>query len=209
MEPQKIISLLESALAKPLPGTSAHLRMSPSVRRTVSTIYPKKDGGVLILLYPVGAKLHVVFMKRSEYDGVHSGQISFPGGMKEESDASMTETALREAEEETGVDASRVKVIGSLTPLHIPVSNIVVHPFVGYLPEKPEFRIDLREVQYLIEESLDNLSDAAIVESESMFIQNKVMEVPYFNIQGNHVWGATAMILGELLEILKTVTSDR
>jgi 8-oxo-dGTP pyrophosphatase MutT (NUDIX family) len=148
-------------------------------------------------------------MKRSEYDGVHSGQISFPGGMKEESDASMTETALREAEEETGVDASRVKVIGSLTPLHIPVSNIVVHPFVGYLPEKPEFRIDLREVQYLIEESLDNLSDAAIVESESMFIQNKVMEVPYFNIQGNHVWGATAMILGELLEILKTVTSDR
>lgn len=208
MDPLKLIRLLESALAKPLPGSSAHRRMSPSLKRTVSTIYPKKDGGVLILLYPKDERLHSVFMKRTEYEGVHSGQISFPGGMKESSDASLTETALREAEEETGVIASRVRILGSLTPLHIPVSNIVVHPCVGYLPERPEFHIDPREVQYLIEEALDNLSDASIIESESMFIQNKEMDVPYFNIKGHHVWGATAMILGELIEIVKAVTSN-
>jgi 8-oxo-dGTP pyrophosphatase MutT (NUDIX family) len=201
MDAEAWIARLEKALSAPLPGPAAWQKMAPSQRRTVSVHLPKKSGGVLMLLYPHHGRLHCVFMRRAEYDGVHSGQVSFPGGMKEEHDASMTDTALREAQEEIGIDPARVRVLGVLTPLHIPVSNIVVYPTVGYVPERPVFRIDPEEVQYLIEESLDTLADAAILKSEKMVIQDKEMDVPYFDVQGHHIWGATAMILSEFLEV--------
>lgn len=206
MDPFILISSLEAALTGPLPGIAAHNRMSPSHRRTVSTRYVRKDGGVLILLYPSGGSLFTVFMKRTEYEGAHSGQISFPGGIREAHDPSMTATALREAEEETGIIGACVRILGALTPLHIPVSNILVYPAVGYVSARPDFRIDKEEVQFLIEASLDTLMDPSIIKSHKMIIQEKEMDVPYFDIQGHVVWGATAMILGELLEVLKSVT---
>ena len=202
MDPEVLIARIEKALSASLPGHNAHLKMEPSVRRTVSGHLPKKDGGVLILLYPYHGQMHCVFMRRAEYDGVHSGQVSFPGGLKEECDGSMTDTALREAQEEIGINASRVRVLGVLTPLHIPVSNIVVYPTVGFVSERPAFHIDPEEVQYLIEESLDILMDASIIKSEKMIIQGKEMDVPYYDVRGHHIWGATAMMLSELIDVL-------
>ncbi len=208
MEPEVLIARLEKALSVSLPGRNAHLKMEPSMRRTVSGHLPKKDGGVLILLYPHHGQMHCVFMRRAEYDGVHSGQVSFPGGMKEEHDGTMTDTALREAQEEIGIYASRVHVLGVLTPLHIPVSNITVYPTVGFVPERPAFRIDPGEVQYLIEESIDILKNPSIVKNEKMVIQGREMDVPYYDVRGHHIWGATAMIMSEFLDVLENVTRE-
>jgi 8-oxo-dGTP pyrophosphatase MutT (NUDIX family) len=194
---------LAAELKKPLPGLDAQLRMSPAVRRPVSVEYPLKNAGVLILLYPHGGRICTVFIKRTEYEGVHSGQVSLPGGMYKEEDGSLMATALREAHEETGVDISTVTVIGKLTPLHIPVSNVNVNAFVGVCDGRPDFIHDPAEVQYLIEESLDELLNEVNHKTKAMTIFGNEVIVPYFDVQGNHIWGATAMIMSEFAEIIK------
>ena len=199
---------LASELKKPLPGADAQLRMSPAVRRPVSVEYPLKNAGVLILLYPHGGKVYTVFIKRTEYEGVHSGQVSLPGGMYKEEDGSLMKTALREANEETGMDISSVTIIGKLTPLHIPVSNVNVHAFVGVTGSRPVFIHDPAEVQYLIEESLDEILSEVNHKTKSMTLFGNEVTVPYFDIRGNHIWGATAMIMSEFAEIAGRVTSD-
>jgi 8-oxo-dGTP pyrophosphatase MutT (NUDIX family) len=192
-----------SELKKPLPGVDAQLRMSPEVRRPVSVEYPLKNAGVLILLYPREGRIFTVFIKRTEYEGVHSGQVSLPGGMYKDEDDSLMETALREAKEETGIDISSVTVIGRLTPLHIPVSNVNVHAFVGVTDRLPAFMHDPAEVQYLIEESLDELLSEVNHKTKVMTLFGNEVIVPYFDVQGNHIWGATAMIISEFSEIVR------
>jgi 8-oxo-dGTP pyrophosphatase MutT (NUDIX family) len=194
---------LEQELKKPLPGIEVQLRMAPAMRRSQTDDLPLRDGGVMIVVYPHGGLLHTVFIKRTEYDGVHSGQISFPGGIYEAEDGSLENTALRETMEETGTPVTIISVIGKLTPLHIPVSNINVHVFVGAALDRPVFRHDPTEVQYLIEASLHELMNTANRKTRTMSIFGKDVLVPYFDIQGNQVWGATAMILSEFLEIIK------
>jgi 8-oxo-dGTP pyrophosphatase MutT (NUDIX family) len=194
---------LESELGKPLPGVEAQLRMSPAMRRPVSVEYPLKNAGVLILLYPYGSSICTVFIKRTEYEGVHSGQVSLPGGMYKEEDGSLMKTALREANEETGLDKSAVTIIGKLTPLHIPVSNVNVHAFVGVTDRRPDFIHDPAEVQYLIEESLDELLNEVNRKTKTMNLFGNEVIVPYFDIKDNHIWGATAMIISEFSEIVK------
>lgn len=197
---------LAAELKKPLPGVNAQLRMSPAMRRPESAEYPLKNAGVLILLYPHRRLVYTVFIKRTEYEGVHSGQVSLPGGMFKEEDDSLMNTALREANEETGIDISSVTVIGKLTQLHIPVSNVNVHAFVGVTDSRPVFVHDPAEVQYLIEESLDELLNEVNHKTKSMTLFGNEVIVPYFDIRDNHIWGATAMIISEFAEIVKKVT---
>lgn len=197
-----------SELKKPLPGADAQLRMSPAMRRPVAVEYPLKNAGVLILLYPRLDKINTVFIKRTEYEGVHSGQVSLPGGMYKEEDGTLMETALREANEETGLDISSVTVIGQLTPLHIPVSNVNVHAFVGVTDTQPSFIHDPAEVQYLIEESLDELLSEVNRKTKVMALFGNEVAVPYFDVQGNHIWGATAMIISEFSEIVRRMTRN-
>ena len=199
---------LEAELKKELPGVEAQLRMSPEVRRPVSVEYPLKNAGVLILLYPDRNRICTVFIKRTEYEGVHSGQVSLPGGMFKEEDGSLMHTALREANEETGIDIRSVTILGKLTPLHIPVSNVNVHAYVGVTGSRPVFIHDPAEVQYLIEESLGELLNEVNHKTKSMTLLGNEVVVPYFDIKGNHIWGATAMIISEFSEILKKVTGD-
>jgi 8-oxo-dGTP pyrophosphatase MutT (NUDIX family) len=193
---------LELELTRPLPGVEAQLRMAPDMRRPEPGDLPLRNGGVLILVYPHRDKLSTVLIKRTEYDGIHSGQVSFPGGMYEEEDGSLLNTALREAREETGIEISSVRVIGPLTPLHIPVSNVIVHAFVGVTHSRPKFNHDPVEVQYLIEESIHKLLNKANQKTKIMLIAGKEVIVPYFDMMGDHVWGATAMILSEFLEVI-------
>jgi 8-oxo-dGTP pyrophosphatase MutT (NUDIX family) len=198
---------LEKELGQPLPGSEAQLRMATEVHRPVPADLPLRNGGVLILLYPHEGKWHIVFIKRTEYNSVHSGQVSFPGGMYEEKDGTLMNTALREAMEETGLDIQEVKIVGMLSPLHISVSNVHVQPFVGFADERPRFNHDPVEVQYLIEESLDELMNETNHKIKNMSIFGREVAVPYFDVKGEHVWGATAMILSEFAEILKKVKS--
>jgi 8-oxo-dGTP pyrophosphatase MutT (NUDIX family) len=202
------ISRLSEELQKPLPGVEAQLRMSPSLRRAPTGNSPFKKSGVLLLLYPCDDSIFIVFIKRTEYEGVHSGQVSFPGGKYEENDLTLARTALRETMEETGIPLDEMKIIGQLTPLHIPVSQADVYPYVGICYNRPVFKHNPTEVEYLIEAGMDELFDPANQKHEIMSIAGNDIKVPYFDIQNNHIWGATAMILSEFLEIVKKVMSD-
>ena len=144
---------------------------------------PGKDAriaAVLILLYPHNGSIHTVFMQRPVYDGVHGGQISFPGGKMEPEDKDVIQTALREANEETGVDPSKVIITGTLTPLFIPVSNMIVTPVIGWINEKPLFKYQAEEVVFLIDADLKKLLDPAIIKSKPFEIRGEISDNQIF-----------------------------
>jgi 8-oxo-dGTP pyrophosphatase MutT (NUDIX family) len=209
---KNVIPFLEEKLAGKLPGEAAHQLMSPRMRQTkqqaISAGITPRLSAVMVLIYPRNEVPHLVLMKRPEYDGAHSGQVSFPGGKKEEEDVDLSATALRETEEETGINRQEITVIGQLTELFIPPSGFLVAPFVGYLNEPPVFIPDEREVAELIEMPIDLLLDEAIVDQKKIHIKshNIYIDSPYFNIQDHVVWGATCMMLSELKEILRKKT---
>jgi 8-oxo-dGTP pyrophosphatase MutT (NUDIX family) len=198
---------LKTELLKGLPGTVVQWQMASSDRfvRNFPRI-PGKDArvaAVLILLYPNNGSIHTVFMQRPVYDGVHGGQISFPGGKKEPEDENLIQTALREANEETGIDPSKVKVVGILTPLFIPVSNMIVTPVVGWMNEMPVYNYRSEEVVFLIDAELKSFLDPSIVKSKPFEIRGELLDIKYFDYENHTIWGATAMIMNELLTIIK------
>ena len=187
-------------LSKTLPGEQAQLRMAPTFRGHIASGKKAKEAAVLALFYPSDGKLHLVFIKRNEYDGPHSAQISFPGGIKEAGDQSLVDTALREAREEVGLDG-KIEILGALTPLHIPVSNFLVYPYVGWMNETPVFHPDPSEVQYVVEASLEALLDPSNADSETLFHHDMSIKAPFYRVGEEKIWGATAMMLSELLQL--------
>lgn len=174
--------------------------MSPTFRGGVSWDKKPTDAAVMALLYPAEERLHLVFIKRNAYDGPHSAQISFPGGAREEGDPTLQDTAIRETREELGIN-HKMEVLGSLTPLYIPVSNFMVYPYVACLHEAPVFDPDPSEVQYVVEASLEALMDPMNRDSETLFHHETHIEAPFYRIGEEKIWGATAMILSELLQV--------
>lgn len=200
-------SRLKTEILKGLPGTEVQWQMASSDRRIKN--FPRSPGkdarvaAVLILLYPHNGSVCTVLMQRPDYNGVHSGQISFPGGKQEQSDENIIMTAIREAHEETAVEPGIISVIGTLTPLFIPVSNMIVTPVVGWTGKKPAFTQKVDEVAFLFDADLKILLDPSIIKTKPLEIRGEIIEVKYFDYEGNMIWGATAMILHELLIILK------
>lgn len=199
--------LLKTEILKGLPGTEVQWQMASS-DRFVKNFRSKpandaRKAAVLILLYPKDGSIYTLFMQRPDYIGVHGGQISFPGGKMESGDKNIIETSLREANEETGVDSTRIKILGILTPLYIPVSNMLVTPVIGWIDEKPVFNFKPEEVLFLIEADLKILLDPSIVRLKPFNIRGEIIEIKYFNYADNTIWGATAMILQELLVIIR------
>jgi 8-oxo-dGTP pyrophosphatase MutT (NUDIX family) len=198
---------LREEIQKGLPGTEVQWALASSDR--LARDFPRtpredsQEAAVLILIYPDHGSLHTIFIQRPEYNGVHGGQISFPGGKKEDCDTSLTETALREAAEETGIIAEEIEIIGILTPLYIPVSNIVVTPVTGWSDKKPLIRPDRNEVVFTIEADLAPFIDYSIMRSKPYEIRGEKINIRYFDYEGNMIWGATAMMLHELLTIIK------
>jgi 8-oxo-dGTP pyrophosphatase MutT (NUDIX family) len=198
---------LRIEISKGLPGTEVQWVLASSDRRIEGfPRFPKKDSkdaAVLILLYPKNDLIHTAFIQRPAYDGVHGGQISFPGGKKEESDPDLIYTAIREASEEIGVIFSEINVISTLTPLFIPVSNIVVTPVVGWLERQPVFTRQEEEVVFIIEADIKTLISPEIVKTKPFEIRGEIIDIKYFDYRDNVIWGATAMILHELFTILR------
>jgi 8-oxo-dGTP pyrophosphatase MutT (NUDIX family) len=202
----ELIKRLEERMSHPLPGHNAHLTMAHVTRqRYVDAPVGARQAAVLVALFPKNEEWHVVFIERNANDrDHHGGQISFPGGKAEPSDLSMLATALREAEEEVGIGQEQVKVLGKLTELYIPVSNFQVHPFLGYLEASPSYRLQLEEVNEVLEVPLSHFRLPGIRKFTDIRIapQITLKQVPYFDVQGRVLWGATAMMLNELLEIV-------
>lgn len=213
MDFQLFKAQLKKELMLPLPGVVAQRTMAPkpidSRRFEEDLMQPAKPSAVLVLIYPYKNEVHTALMKRPLYPGVHSGQISFPGGKKETYDRDLIETALREAEEEVGVDRKDIEVIGELTDLFIIVSNFKVKPVIGLIKKKPEFILDPREVEGLLNVPLKGLNEPRYHGTKQMTFKNDTtIETPYYNVQGNVVWGATAMIISELLAVLKPILEE-
>ncbi len=198
------IEHVRTAMQRPLPGVQAQLAMAtiPRIFDPPSGVEPRQ-AGVLLLLYPIRAMLHLVLTVRTTNLNHHSGQISLPGGGWEDGDASLRETALREAQEEIGVAAGGLELFGSLTPLYIPPSNNVIHPFVAYIPQRPTFHPDPKEVAELLEVPLRLLFDPATRREEDWNWRGATLHVPFYAVSNEHkVWGATAIVLAEFLALL-------
>jgi 8-oxo-dGTP pyrophosphatase MutT (NUDIX family) len=198
-----IISQLRAAWSGPLPGLAAQLKMAPNPRHGWDPLkFPDgaRDGAALLLLYPHHDTLHFALTVRGTGLRNHTGQVSLPGGRVDEGE-SFEAAALREAEEEIGVDPRSVEVLGPLTPLHIPVSGYLLHPVVGFATMRPAFQRAEWEVARIIEAPVSVLSDARVVKREirSRVVNGQTIEVdvPFFDIEGEKVWGATAMVLAE------------
>ncbi len=202
-----LIDRLSQRLKLPLPGPKAHMLMMPKGTETSrfdnTKMTKARLSSVLILFYEKDGELYLPLTQRHEYDGTHSGQISFPGGKWEPEDIDLIHTAKREAREEIGVAESDVKIIGQLSDLFIPPSNFKVSPFVSYIEQKPKFVLDAYEVKELIEVPVSHLLKAATIkETVIEFSTGYKLKTPYFDVDGRIVWGATAMMLSELKAIL-------
>ncbi len=162
-----------------------------------------RKSAVMLMVYKNGNDLYIPLTKRHEYHGKHSGQISLPGGKFDEPDGSLENTALRELQEEIGI-GQPLEIVGSLTPLYIPVSNFLVQPFVSvYSKETIEFKTNDREVKELIHFQLDLLRNPENIKKEGIVSGDGYqLHTPYFDLNGEVVWGATAMILNEFRKIL-------
>lgn len=198
---------MQARLLTDLPGWLAQSKMAPPIR-TANMPIPEnvRLGGVMILLMEHEGKWHTVLIRRTEDGHTHSGQISFPGGKKDRQDEHLTATALRECDEEIGVPANAVEIIGNLSPLYIPPSNFLVTPTVAWLKTPWRFRPSEREVQEIIQVPLDLLFDPAIKkvkEVKRSDLKNIGMHTPVYALDKDiMIWGATAMIIAELESLL-------
>lgn len=190
----------------PLPGREAQLQMAHATRRQyLEAPTAARQAAVLLALFPKNEEWSIVFIERNANDrDQHGGQISFPGGKAEPQDGSMLNTALREAEEEIGISREQVKILGGLTDLYIPVSNFQVHPFLGYLEAAPTYQVQVEEVNAVLEVPLSHFQQQGVRQVTDIRITPQIFlkNVPYFDLYGRVLWGATAMMLNELLQIL-------
>jgi 8-oxo-dGTP pyrophosphatase MutT (NUDIX family) len=196
---------VKRAMQRPLLGLEAQARMAPPYRpdQIAVMLNPPacKQAGVLILLYPLDGQLCFPLTKRPESVEYHKGQISLPGGSQENGE-SLYQTALREAQEEVGVAADSVELIGQLSQLYVPPSNFCIRPFVGYVAQRPNFQIEAVEVAELIEAPLGALFDPATARMEDWEMRGGVWPIPFYQFGPHKVWGATAMILSEFAAML-------
>lgn len=198
---------LSERLKEPLPGRSAQQVMAPRPiderRFAENPKNPAKPGGVMVLLYPHNGEIYIPLTKRPVYKGAHSGQISLPGGKVELSDQNLTDTALRETHEEIGVSSKEIEVIGNLSELFIIASNFKIYPTVGILKKVPSMVPDEKEVVKILTPTLSQLMDKERRGVKKMHFPPYTIDSPYFSVEGEVVWGATAMVLSELIYLIE------
>lgn len=210
---QDFLQFVPQFISAELPAIDAHVKMAPLERIKSKPNYkeaPPRSAAVLMLCYPKNVKTHIVLIVRNEYKGVHSAQIAFPGGKFEEEDVDFSATALRETFEEVGIHPSKLEIIKAFTEVYIPPSNFVVYPFFGLCREEINFIPDPAEVAQIIELPISSLlNDYIVVETEIPISETSSIVLPAFQIDNHIVWGATAMMLSELKEVLKMTLNTK
>jgi 8-oxo-dGTP pyrophosphatase MutT (NUDIX family) len=209
MDPQTFISDLKKTLKKGLPGEEAHQLLMPlkrplsSVAKTEATSY--RESAVGIVLHSFNDSIHCILIRRPSYIGAHSGQISFPGGKVDETDLDLEFTARRECMEEIALPHDHAELIHSLTEVFIPVSKFLVQPFVFFTDKLPVLKPDDREVEEIISFDLFELLSRKEIPRTSIPIHAglTMKDIPYFDINGHVVWGATAMMLAEMKVLME------
>lgn len=205
----EFLKYVPKIVTAPLPALAAHIKMAPLERvASLQADYyaqnnPRKSA-VMMLFYPKDGNAALVLIKRNTYAGVHSAQISFPGGKAETYDESAAHTALRETWEEIGVSPEDINVVMPFTEIYIPPSNFLVAPFLGLCAFEPVFKPSPDEVEEIIQLTLDELLDDTLIvniDMKTSYLPNVM--VPAFKVGEHIVWGATAMILSELKETIK------
>ncbi|WP_010134771.1 NUDIX hydrolase [Ochrovirga pacifica] len=207
---EQLVSKIELLKNSPLLGIKAHQKLAP-LQRPLFTAYntPKnaKLAGVLILLYPNAfGQTQILLTQRAKYQGTHSQQISFPGGKKDSNDKNLQETALRETFEEVGIAAKNLELIKPMSTLYIPPSNFNVHPYIALAHKTPNF-VTNYEVAKIVEFPMSKLLSETTLDTFKMKSHSLQQNtVPCFKYQEHIIWGATAMMLSELKEILKSLS---
>ncbi len=201
---KEIIGRLERRLKREMPGLKAQCRMMPRPRPG-HKLYTEAEetslkAGVMLVLFPREGALHLPLIRRTGAVFHHRDQIGLPGGQLE-GEETFEQAALREAQEELGIPPEKVRILGHLTPLYIPPSNYCIYPVVGVLEETPVFLPDPWEVAEVIEVPLAHLLDPRHVLGEDRLIQGEPVRVPFYALGQHKIWGATAMVLAEFLEL--------
>jgi len=204
--PYLTLNDVRRALNMPRPGLEALLRMATRPRPGGAGLpsgHSPRQGGVLLLLYPIDSHLHLVLTRRTEQVANHKGQISLPGGAREPGDRSLLATALRETREELGVCIELLQVLGPLTSLYIPPSDYCIQPYVAYAAVRPDFSLEPTEVAELLEMPLKQLLDPATREEAIWELRGHPVVVPFYRLGEHRIWGATAMVLSEFEVMLR------
>lgn len=206
-EVQNIVQFLERALKGSKPGLKAQLKMVVNPRPGDKTYQEVEEtcikAGVLALLYPFKKKIYLVLTKRTATVPFHQGQISLPGGRQHQGE-SIIQTALRESKEELNIESHKIKILGELTPLYVPPSNYCIYPVVAATWKRPRFDPSGYEVAEIIEIPLSHLLNPQSVTREVWTLGRNKVDVPFYLYKSHKIWGATAMVLAELIEILKS-----
>ena len=199
---------LKEALKNELPGEKAHRLLLPPGRE----LYPTSDkstivqSSVLMLLFPYHGKISTCLIRRPPTMRHHGGQIAFPGGRYETSDADLIQTALRESYEEIGTDSNQLEILGALTPLYIQVSNFTINPFIGWSETLPDFKIDNDEVDEIFIIPVEKFLHHSTNQLREVSTISGTFNVPGFYIDQLFIWGATAMVISEFNEVFKSLT---
>lgn len=211
MEESDFLIQFRSELLLNLPGEVAHEKMTP-LNRPPSSVSIKnainiRESAVAVVLFRKNDLIECILTQRNEYDGNHSGQVSFPGGKKDESDLNLENTARRECYEEIGIPIENGSLLGQLTDVYVPVSNFLIKPFVYYHDELPILVQDEREVAEILTFSLFDLKKEELISTTEIHLANGMIfkDIPYFDLANKKVWGATALILNEIREILLSI----
>jgi 8-oxo-dGTP pyrophosphatase MutT (NUDIX family) len=214
MDFQEFLEYVPKLMTAELPAEVSHIKMAPlerieSLKNFDIGLKTPKIAAVMMLFYPKNGITHLVLIVRNSYKGVHSAQIAFPGGKYEPQDEIFENTALRETHEEVGIHPNSMEIIKTFTPMYIPPSDFMVHPFLGISKEEIVFIPDPTEVANIIELPLTVfLSDAIVTDAKLTTSYANDIYVPAFKIEEHIVWGATAMMLSELKDVLKNVLNS-
>lgn len=206
MDPLFIKNLIQQ-LEQPLLGKSAQMSMMVTPRLPFPKINFDKKGipaAVLILLFPKNNDWYFYLTKRTDTVDHHKGQISFPGGVVENGE-SLENAALRETWEEIGVKENKIQLIGALSSFYIPVSGFEMFPYIGWIKEEPKIIIHEKEVDRIISVSLKTFMSDSTQKTKKDTLRGFPVNIPYFDLDNETVWGATSMILAEFKAILKEI----
>jgi 8-oxo-dGTP pyrophosphatase MutT (NUDIX family) len=207
MDFQRFITQLKITINNDLPGEESHQKMRVIYDQSIELPFSKinsTQAAVLILLYLADNEIYFFLTKRTDELKHHKGQISLPGGTQEGNEK-LIDTALRETQEEIGINKTSISIIGTITPLFVPVTGFMIYPFIGYSLNKLNPKPDPVEVATIFSVNISDLLNKENRTTEQRNIRGYDVQVPYFKLNDYQVWGATSMILSEFRDLIKSI----